>query len=71
MDRQLLGSPTTLLTREGQQRTARTTADVSLRTAALVARLGLLVMAVFAFASVSASGTWSSRETRQRRHETS
>jgi hypothetical protein len=56
MDGQLLRSPATRPTGEGQQRTVRTSADVSLRTAALVAGLGLLVMAVLAFASVSALG---------------
>jgi len=41
---------------EGQQWTARPTADVSQRAASAVAGIGLLVMAVLAFASVSALG---------------
>jgi hypothetical protein len=48
MDAHPLTSSTTRTTREGQQGTAHTTADVSLRRAAAVAGLGLLVMAVLA-----------------------
>jgi hypothetical protein len=48
MDAHPLTSSTTRTTREGQQGTAHTTADVSLRRAAVVAGLGLLVMAVLA-----------------------
>ncbi len=48
MDGQVLRSSPTRPTREGQRRAARTTADVSLRTAAVVAGLGLLVMAILA-----------------------
>lgn len=56
MDVHPLTSSPKRTTREGQQGTAHTAADVSLRTAAAVAGLGLLVMAVLAFISVSALG---------------
>lgn len=69
MDAHPLTSSATQTTREGQQGTALTTADVSLRTVAAVAGLGLLVMAVlagtmFAVFICSCSVTWcSSRAT--------
>lgn len=56
MDGYPLTSSTTRTTREGQQETALTAADVSLRGAAAVAGLGLLVMAVLAFTSFAAFG---------------
>jgi hypothetical protein len=46
MDTHSLTSSTTRTTREGQQGTVPTTADVSLRRAAAVTGLGLLVMAI-------------------------
>lgn len=54
MDGHPLTSSTTRTTREGQQGTAHTTADVSLRGAAAVAGLGLFVMAVLAFTMFAA-----------------
>ncbi|HET7479504.1 MAG TPA: DUF4386 domain-containing protein [Rubrobacteraceae bacterium] len=56
MDVHPLTSSTPRTTRKGQQGTAHTTADVSLRGAAAVAGLGLLVMAVLAFASFAVFG---------------